>query len=185
MALAALAAVLVSCSREKEVEVVEPAGDVTYRFELVEGTRATLNDDGVWWDPSDHVGVFLGSENKKAEVEGTDTKYVVVDGPPGVSKGYAYYPYNDANTSAGSVNVVFPKDQIGGSQSAMPMAGIPFDVTSGTFNGQIHSLNLGSVIDFRVYSPSGKYSGASSVSCGPPAQPHRAHWPLRKTWGRS
>lgn len=159
MALAALAAALVSCSREKEVEVVEPAGDVTYRFELVEGTRATLNDDGVWWDASDHVGVFLGSENKNAEVEGTDTKYVVVDGPSGVSKGYAYYPYNDANTSAGSVNVVFPKDQIGGSQSAMPMAGIPFDVTSGTFNGQIHSLNLGSVIDFRVYSPSGKYAG--------------------------
>lgn len=159
MTVAAVAAALVSCNREKEVEVVEPAGDVTYRFELVGGTRATLDDDGVWWEANDHVGVFLGSQDNEAEVKGSDTKYVeVTTSQSNISKGYAYYPYS-ANSSASNVTVNFPAAQTGGSNAAMPMAGIPFDVTSGSFNGQIHFLNLGSVIDFRVYSPSGKYAG--------------------------
>ena len=159
MTVAAVAAALVSCNREKEVEVVEPAGDVTYRFELVGGTKATLDDDGVWWETNDHVGVFLGSQDNEAEVKGTDTKYVeVITNQQNISKGYAYYPYS-ANSSAGNVTVNFPAAQTGGSNAAMPMAGIPFDVTSGSFNGQIHFLNLGSVIDFRVFSPSGKYAG--------------------------
>ena len=163
MTVAAVAAALVSCNREKEVEVVEPAGDVTYRFELVGGTRATLDDDGVWWEANDHVGVFLGSQDNEAEVKGSDTKYVeVTTSQSNISKGYAYYPYN-ANSAVSDDKVYaivsFPAAQTGGSNSAMPMAGIPFDVTSGSFNGQIHFLNLGSVIDFRVYSPSGKYAG--------------------------
>ena len=156
MAMAALLAALVSCSREKEVEMIEPAGDVTYRFELAGGTKATLDDEGVWWEANDHVGVFLDNAHSNPEVQGdNDTKYVEVTGPSGVSKGYAYYPNVSANTSAGAVTVRFPATQEGGSHSAMPMAGIPFNVPS----GKIHFLNLGSVIDFRVYSPTGKYAG--------------------------
>ena len=138
------------------MEVIEPAGDVTYRFELVGGTKATLDDEGVWWEANDHVGVFLDDAHSNPAVQGDDdTKYVEVTGPSGVSKGYAYYPDVSADTDAGEVTVTFPTSQLGGSHSAMPMAGIPFDVPS----GKIHFLNLGSVIDFRVYSPSGKYAG--------------------------
>lgn len=153
--LASAAAVLLSCNREKEQEV-QDATDCVYRFELAEGeTRATLGEDGVFWEvDKDNVGLYLGAAHGEAEViQNGGTKYVQFTAPASASgKVYAYYPYQSANTSPASTKVVFPASQQGGSVSAMPMAGVPFEVTQGATNGKVYSVNLGAVIDFRIFS---------------------------------
>lgn len=158
--LASAAAVLLSCNREIEQEV-QDATDCVYRFELAEGeTRATLGEDGVFWEvDKDNVGLYLGAAHGEAEViQNGGTKYVQFTAPASASgKVYAYYPYQSANTDPASTQVEFPASQQGASVSAMPMAGVPFNVQSGDTNGKIHFLNLGAVIDFRVYSA--KYAG--------------------------
>ena len=165
--MAAAAAVLISCQRE-ELEEIKPAAEPsgrTYRFELSEGeTRATLSEEGVFWEAGDKVGLFLGEgPSVAADVDVTSTPKTVsfpTDGPlPAGTVVRAYYPYQADNTNAAAAKIVFPAAQNGGSVSAMPMAGIPFVVKesdNGT-SGVIRSLNLGAVIDFRVYSA--KYAG--------------------------
>ena len=158
MALTAAAAALVSCNRE-EVDMTDPAGNV-FRFELVDGeTKATLGEEGVFWDIDDEVGVFMGATHGGAKVtEKNGKKYIVYPAPVITERTvYAYYPYDATNTDPSSAKVLFPASQQGGSVSAMPMAGIPFEATKGDVNGKIYSLNLGSVIDFRVYS--NRYAG--------------------------
>lgn len=158
MAMAAAAAVLVSCNRE-EVEMTDPAGNV-YRFELVDGeTKATLGEEGIFWDIDDEIGVFMGTTHGSAHVtEKNGKKYITYPAPTtGDRMVYAYYPYDAANSDPSSVKVPFPASQQGGSVSAMPMAGIPIEAHKGDINGKIYSLNLGSVIDFRVYST--RYAG--------------------------
>ena len=138
MAMAAAAAVLVSCNRE-EVEMTDPAGNV-YRFELVDGeTKATLGEEGIFWDIDDELGVFMGTTHGGARVtEKNGKKLIVYPAPVTINKMvYAYYPYDATNSDPSSVKVPFPASQQGGSVSAMPMAGIPFEATKGEINGKV------------------------------------------------
>ena len=156
--VAAAAAALVSCNRE-EAELTEQAGTV-YKFELVDvETKATLGEEGVFWDIDDEIGVFMGTTHGSARViEKNGKKLILYPAPVNTERMvYAYYPYDATNTAPSSVKVLFPASQQGGSVSAMPMAGIPCEVQEGDINGKIYSLNLGSVIDFRVYSA--RYAG--------------------------
>lgn len=170
---AVMVAALVSCSRE-ELEIPTPATPVTtpatptsqtYHFELMDGeTRASLEEEGVFWQAGDKVGLFLGNNHGEADVNtNASPKTVSFTTPEPVAPdtyAYAYYPYGELNTDATSVKVVFPAQQKGSSLSAMPMAGIPFKVTnSGSTNGQIRFLNLGAVIDFRVFSTNEAFVG--------------------------
>ena len=159
--LFALTVVLASCQRE-ELEVIKPSAPAShvYRFELAEGeTRATLGEDGVFWEAGDQVGLYPGSAaSVAADVNAATTPKTVsfTSGTP-LEAGtpvYAYYPYQSGNTAASATRIVFPAAQTGGSVSAMPMAGVPFEVGSGDngTDGVIRFLNLGAVIDFRVYS---------------------------------
>ena len=159
LVMAALAAspVLFSCT-EKEQEVSVENKLYEYRFELAgDDTRALLNDDGVFWEAGDHVGLFTGTTgaSQQADVD-IDSKFIVLQSASQLRNGstvYAYYPYVQENTSASESKVIFPAEQSGGSVSAMPLAGIPATVeTEGEYNGVIRFLNLGSVIDFRVFS---------------------------------
>lgn len=163
--LATLSAALISCQRQ-EAEVINPAdpADQTYHFELFGGeTKATLGEEGVFWEAGDQVGLFPGSSTSVAANVNTEAspKTVTYSGSPlavGTSV-YSYYPFQSGNTNVSATEIVFPSEQRGGSMSAMPMAGVPFQVRrgeSGT-NGVIHFLNLGAVIDFRIYSA--KYAG--------------------------
>ena len=153
--LAAAAAVLLSCN-QKEMEVAGRYG-VVYRFELLDGgTRATLGEEGVFWETGDQVGLYLGTTHGGAPVREEDGRKVVEFTAPAQADGkvYAYYPYNAANTTPQATRVLFPASQEGGPVSAMPMAGVPVDVEAGAVNGRIRTLNLGAVIDFRVFSTS-------------------------------
>ena len=134
-----------------------------YSFELADGdTRALLTEEGVLWENSDPVGLYVKSGDSPAapmetEVrvqEGSSPKVVFSTTEPlaAGTQVYAYYPYQAGSTGVDAAKIVFPQTQQGGSVSAMPMAGLPVQVREGEgANGIIHFLNLGSVIDFRVY----------------------------------
>ena len=164
--LFALTAVLASCQREEWEEITPSAPSAhVYRFEVSEGeTRASLEEEGVFWEAGDAVGLYPGSATSVAaavNVETTPKTVTFTSGTPleAGTQIYAYYPYQTGNTDASATKIVFPAVQSGGSVSAMPMAGVPFQVLPGDngTDGVIRFLNLGAVIDFRVYS--GKYAG--------------------------
>ena len=154
--LVAFAAFLLSCTREEIAEVDSPG--LVYRFALAEtGTKATMGEDGVFWEAGDKMGMFVGGAvSSPADIDVTTTpKTVILPSSAPIPEGtyiYAYYPYVEGNTDAASAKIVIPSAQSGGSVSAMPMAGIPFQTAAGETSGVIYSKNLGAIIDFRVYS---------------------------------
>ncbi|MBO4557270.1 MAG: tyrosine-protein phosphatase [Bacteroidales bacterium] len=152
----AFAAAMLSCTRE---ELAEPTPQsFVYRFTLAEtGTKATMGEDGVFWEAGDQMGLFVGSASSAAaDIDVTTApKTVTLPASAPIPDGtyiYAYYPYVDGNADAHSAKIVIPSAQSGGSVAAMPMAGIPFQTEQGATSGVIHSRNLGAIIDFRVYS---------------------------------
>ena len=178
----ALGAALVSCNREKDVETPEEA-QYLYHFEIVDNqTKATLNEEGVWWVQDDGVGLFVGTGSSdkasRADVEGEgDTKAVVYSSNSSLAGKtvYPFYPYfyfevstaSECHNKAGSTDatIIFSDSQKGADLSAMPMAGIPFEVTDGTaVNGKVYFWNLGSVLAFRVYSDTYQNETVKSIT---------------------
>lgn len=162
---AALAAVsaLYSCQQlpelESEVEAVPSEQRYEYRFSLEENlTKATLTEYGVFWEEGDAVGLYAGSgASRPASVDVTTTpKTIILTANEPLTPGtpvYAYYPYQEGNGSATATKVTFASSQRGSLRAAMPMAGIPTQIEDGEgSNGVIQFLNLGSIIDFMVFS---------------------------------
>lgn len=168
------AAAVVACSKE-EIVVETPADNQTekpgdnqpvskpglyhYSFDVNElDTRAVLEQDGVYWEENDAVGMYLNGSHTEANINiNTSPKTIFLNTPtqlPSGSTGYAYFPYDERNSSANATIVGIPREQVGGAVSSMPMVGIPFTVQSGDNNGDVYFLNLGSIIDFRVFSSS-------------------------------
>ena len=128
-------------------------------------TRAVLEDGGVFWEAGDRVALFTGNGPAvPANVDVTTRpKTIVFSSSTPLPEGtviYACYPYT-AGTELTAAKISIPAVQQGGSLSAMPMAGVPFRVQSsdsGT-QGIINFLNLGAVLDLRIFSA--KYAGES------------------------
>ena len=177
-----------SCT-QKEPEALPEGDAVEYRFAIAEtapaadhqvvasdaqprdpqdqpdpATRAVLEDRGVFWERGDRVGIFAGTAAcTSADVDVTTRPKTIVFSSrtplPAGTNVYACYPYTAADTDVTAAKISIPAVQQGGSLSAMPMAGVPFQVQasdSGT-QGVVHFLNLGAVIDFRIYSA--QYAG--------------------------
>ena len=124
-------------------------------------TSATLNDGGVAWESGDKVGMYLEGYTGYANINTETTPNTAILYSPSIipanSYAYAYYPYDSGNDDKTLNHILLPNVQDGGSASAMPLAGIPFKIESDVPakdkpNGAIQFLNLGSVIDFRIYS---------------------------------
>lgn len=159
LAILSVSPVFFSCTEKEEMTTNQDAG-FTYHFEIDEGdTRATLNDDGVFWESSDRVGLFTGGVNSVAANVNVSTTPKTIDftSASPLEEGTtirAYYPFRENNTEVSAVKIVFPSYQKGGTVSAMPMAGVPTVFHEGATNGAIRFMNLGSVLDFRVFSSS-------------------------------
>lgn len=174
LAAVALLPLLFACTERAKEDIIpeeQPAlqQSFEYRFSIAETeTKAVLTDEGVFWVDDDHVGLFVaGGASTEAPVDVTTSpKTIVLSSSEPLVAGtpvYAYYPYLEGNDAAYSTTVTFPAVQEGGSLSAMPMAGIPTQIQEGEGgNGVIYFQNLGSVIDFRVFSS--KYSGERVLS---------------------
>ena len=172
--LAIIALAAVSCGRD-EIEIVNTPAEYTYTFAIEDGeTRAFLNRGGVFWEAGDRVGMFLEGYTGYANVNAS-TKEVTLYSKneiPAGSYAYAYYPYDNSNSDKASAKILLNNIQEGGAIAAMPMAGIPFMVqdavpvsgTSAQTNGVIQFVNLGAIIDFRVFSTNSAYASETVKS---------------------
>jgi len=164
--LVALVLASFSCVRQEEPVVVPQ--NYEYRLTLAEdGTKALLSQDGVSWQNGDRVGLFLGDGTSvAASVDATTSpKTIVFSTSQALADGTqvrAYYPYVADNTDVSAARISFPAAQTGGAQSAMPMSGVPFQIDGNGNKGVVHFLNLGSVLDFKVYSST--YAGEAVQS---------------------
>ena len=158
-------AVLAAFSACREKPAPEHAGPVEYRFDIVdEGTRAALSAEGVYWQEGDRVGLFAGGTGPvpaAVDVSASPAAVVFSSSVP-LPEGtliHAFYPFGEGPYDAASAPVVFPTVQEGFSVSAMPMASIPARIAAGDdgMRGSLSFLNLGAVIDFRVFS--GAFAG--------------------------
>ena len=171
MAIVAAASAIVSCSiNEQDVKVPEEGFRYSFILDDAE-TRATLDNGGVLWETGDRVGMYLDGYTGYANIDVDASPKTVTlysrNAIPANSYAYAYYPYAGDNNDKTKNKVVISNVQQGGGTSAMPMAGIPFliedEVTipegasSTSTSGVIKFLNLGSIIDFKIYSD--EYSG--------------------------
>lgn len=161
----------VSCNKSEQ-DVKVPEEGFRYSFILDDSeTRATLDNSGVLWETGDRVGMYLDGYTGYANIDVEASPKTVTlfsrNAIPANSYAYAYYPYSSDNDDKTMTKVVISNVQQGGGTSAMPMAGIPFKIEeevalpegsqSTSTSGVIKFLNLGSIIDFKVYSD--EYSG--------------------------
>ena len=164
MGIIAVAAMsLVACNKEiAPQEKVD--GQYKYTFSILEDTKAVIGDSNVEWVAGDQVGMFVGNYKGYAKIDVETTPKMVViysnEAIPAGTVAYAYAPYDaeNKNGSADLTKIVLNDIQSGSSVSAMPLAGIPFEVETEVAasnqegNGAIQFLNLGSVINFKVFS---------------------------------
>lgn len=164
----ALAISIISGCRGIEMDQRQGIGN-KYSFTIDDNTRAVIGDENVEWTEGDKVGMFVGSFKGSADVDvSTSPKTVVLyseSAIPAGTKAYAYYPYDPETAGDGpeKVSIFLSNTQNGYQSSAMPLAGIPFDVKEeiGTEdterNGRIRFLNLGSLINFKIWSSISEY----------------------------
>lgn len=163
--IAALAAAVAfnSCNKEQDFrEPQEKTDGYKYTFTIAEDeTKATISETGVAWVAGDRVGMYLDGYTGYAEVNKTTTPTSVILYSPNAiaadTYAYAYYPYDSENSDKTENHIYLANVQLGGSSSAMPLAGVPFKIENNYEakekpNGQIKFMNLGSVIDFKVFS---------------------------------
>jgi len=155
-------------------------------------TRALLGTDSegnkfLDWEDGDQIGTFStgsfsggtsASNNNPGTVEVSGDSFTMniqTTQPGSVAKFYSYYPYSSAaGKEKTAVVVTIPEGQnvtsVGYDADAMPMAGAPVDVdievakaNADTPCGTINFSNLGSIINFKVYSSAATDETLTSV----------------------
>lgn len=172
--VAATAMALVSCQKN---EIENPADEnkgYVYTFLIGDAdasadddSKAVIGDDCVEWTSGDQIGTFTKSDNAYSNVTLTDgVASFAVYSKGGLSVGdklYFYYPYDsNAGTDKTAVSMSIPTDQDG--EDDMPMVSLPFVVTEESatnttaYAGEVRFANLGSVIEFNIYTETAEYA---------------------------
>ena len=172
---AAAALTLAGCQRV-EMDQPQQEGEYKYSFAIVDDTRAVIGDNNVEWVSGDQVGMFVGDYKGYAKVDVTTSPKMVVlystSAIPAGTMAYAYAPYDVANKEVDPdmVKITLSNIQSGAQTSAMPLAGLPFEVEeeidprAQSGNGQIRFMNLGSLINFKIYSSDEAFQGETVKS---------------------
>ena len=163
---------LASCQKP-EIENVQPQ-EYEYTFLIGNAdTKATVGETCVEWEDGDQMGVYTistsgTSYNRWGNITPGFPATMVVSSYYALSAGdkvYAYYPYVYSNSQeADNVNLEIPAIQDG--VDDMPMVSIPYaipvDLAEKTDKeltaGEIKFANLGSVIEFNVYTETEAYA---------------------------
>lgn len=170
--VAAAAMTLASCQKNEIDNQVPQEYEYTFLIGNAD-TKAVIGDESVVWEDGDQMGVYTkvasGTISKNAYGD-------ITPGSPATMKMYsdqalaigdyvyAYYPYNSDNEDRNlMVTLSIPSIQDG--KDDMPMVAIPYCVESAIGSGQqdapagkIKFANLGSVIEFHVYSTTEAYN---------------------------
>ena len=165
MAVIALAGLALAGCRDMETDQPQE-GAYRYSFTIDDETRAVIGDTNVEWAEGDEVGMIVGSYAGSAKVDvSTSPKTVVLysgSAIPAGTKAYAWFPYapEAANETPDKVQITLDNTQSGAQSSVMPLVGLPFEVkeeNGSEGNGQIRFLNLGSIINFKIWSSKDEY----------------------------
>ena len=156
--VAAAAASIASCQKqETEIEVLE---DVKYTFLIgnADETKATIGETCVVWDEGDRIGTFAsGATNKYSTVTAA-----TVEAPASFSI------YASGSVTSDNVPMSIPTSQT--EKNSMPMASAPYivenasDTDNTNYSGEIFFYNLGSVIEFNIYSTTVDYQSENVMS---------------------
>ena len=180
---AVAALTLAGCQKAENEQPVQNEGQYKYSFTIAEdNTKAEIGDNSIEWVSGDQVGIFIGSLGEYtgykgyAKIDVTTTPKMVVlysnSAIPAGAMAYAYAPYDteNKNNDANRVKIVVNNIQSGSKISAMPLAGLPFeveeDVEAGNQegNGQIKFMNLGSLINFKIFSTNEEFQSETIQS---------------------
>lgn len=164
---------LASCQKP-ETEKVQPQ-EYEYTFLIGNAdTKATVGETCVEWEDGDQMGVY--AKTSGAEIS-YNAKGFITPGEPATMQVYSfeplavgdmiytYYPYAESNSTVPTdVALSIPVEQDG--KDDMPMVSIPLSVTSSIEAytntqvdvGAIKLVNLGSVIEFNVYTETDAYA---------------------------
>lgn len=172
--VAAAAMALASCQKNEIENPVEENKEYVYTFLIGNAdasdevnSKATIGQNNVEWENGDKIGSFTKSDNAYSNVTVTDgLASFSVCSKGGLSVDdvlYFYYPYDsNAGTDKTAVSMSIPTDQDGVDE--MPMASLPFVVTTASsenqtiYAGEVKLANLGSVIEFNVYTETADYA---------------------------
>lgn len=174
LAITVAAIAAVSCNKGEEDHIVKEETSFCYTFTIADDiTKATLDGQGVQWVSGDKVGMYIVESDGVTEVY-TGYANVDVNNSPKAIKlyskkaipagaiAYTYFPQHSNGNKTATV-IRFDAEQQGGGKSVMPMVGLPFTVKTevpltgsgnnakAETNGVIHFLNLGAIIDFKVF----------------------------------
>ena len=171
------------CQKENEPAQKNRDGQYEYRFVVREiatkadpTTKAEIGNNCIEWVAGDQVGMYVGDYKGYAKIDVTTDPTMVVlysnQAIPAGTTAYAYAPYDasNKNSTPNSTKIVLNEIQNGSSVSAMPLAGVPFEVEEEVAagnqegNGAIQFLNLGSIINFKVYSSNSAYQNETISS---------------------
>ena len=182
IALVALAALSLSACSKKEAPINNDNEQITLKFNIKNAddatTRALLGDDNgkkfLNWENGDLIGSFATgtfgsnttSNNNSGTVEVSGEEYTLniqTHSAGTVTNIYSYFPYSAAaGKDKTSAVMTIPASQFmnanGFDADAMPMAGTPITVdlttvaNTDTPCGTINFFNLGSIINFKIYS---------------------------------
>lgn len=176
--VAAAAMALASCQKP-EIENPEPQ---SYEYTFLIGdadasddsdSKAVIGPNCVEWVSGDQMGVYTKvaagtiSNNAYGDITPGSPATMKVYSNQALAIGdyiYAYYPYSSANENQNlSVTLEIPAEQDG--KDDMPMVAIPHRVESALGSGKqdapagkIKFANLGSVIEFNVYTETEEYA---------------------------
>ncbi len=180
----AAAAMTFSACNKTETEIPQNEEDFNYTFILGSPeTRSLLSSDenGKFgsWENGDRLGTIVGEANPGYSYVklGTPVTFSIYK-KGGLEEGetiYAYYPYNNSTTSTSEIAFEIPESQNQAGEvfdfDAMPMVAegfvVPAELASEddqTPVGEINLVNLGSVIDFQVYSSDATFAGETVLS---------------------
>ena len=174
--VAAAAMALASCQKP-EIENVEPQ-EYEYTFLIGSAdTKATVGETCVEWEKDDKMGVYAKTSGGEISYNAKGFITPAESGESAIMQVYSfkplavddmiytYYPYTENNSNVPTeVALSIPALQDG--KDDMPMVSIPLSLTSsleGFKNtpveaGAIKLVNLGSVIEFNVYTETDTYA---------------------------
>lgn len=185
VSVAAVAMTLVSCMKNEMEKNVSPEVETSYTFIIGNADddsevdlKAVIGTDCVEWENGDRLGTYTTTEVASDDKSASVNKYssvTVAEGSPvtvsiyakgGLAEGdmiYCYYPYSSANDEADMTEVAMSVPVSQTEKNAMPMASIPFEVqtrsavNNTSYAGEINVVNLGSIIEFNIYSTTAAY----------------------------
>ncbi len=159
---------LLACNTKQTPEEITPSvGEYTYTIAITGDTKAVLSGDYMAWETGDVIGWYTDKPGNSTINMGTDPRSFNVTSEAAMASGstiYAYAPYTAAATGA-NAELSIPASQNGSNiKDAMPMVSLPIVLATDTpadinsTGGEACFVNLGSVIEYNVYTTNATYA---------------------------